>query len=75
MVIFSPRKVYKYVPELSGEGLDPYNDWVTVPNIPFWTGLHKAAPGAAKGIARDIVNLNGRGTPFVNVTFDQLLWG
>ena len=38
---YRPRRFYTYVPELSGEGLDPYRDVVTVPNIPLWTGLSK----------------------------------
>ena len=38
---YRPRGFYTYVPELSGEGLDPYRDIVTVPNIPLWTGLSK----------------------------------
>ena len=38
---YRPRRFYTYVPELSGEGLDPYRDIVTVPNIPLWTGLSK----------------------------------
>ena len=38
---YRPRRFYTYVPELSGEGLDPYKDMVTVPNIPLWTGLSK----------------------------------
>ena len=32
---YRPRRFYTYVPELSGEGLDPYKDMVTVPNIPL----------------------------------------
>ena len=40
-ITYRPRRFYTYDPELSGEGLDPYNDMVTVPNIPLWTGLSK----------------------------------
>jgi hypothetical protein len=37
-ITYRPRKIYTYAPELSGPGLDPYNDYLTVPNIPLWTG-------------------------------------
>ncbi len=36
---YRPRRFYTYEPELSGPGLDPDNDYITVPNIPLWTGL------------------------------------
>lgn len=50
---------------------------MTVPNIPLWTGLHsnRKRTGFALETARSLVTENGRGTPFVNVTFDGLLWG
>ena len=72
---YRPRKIYHYNAELSCKGCDPHNDWLVIPNIPLWTGLHGAGTPTAKGIARDIVTNNGRGTPFVNVTFHGLLWG
>ena len=69
---YRPRKVYVYEPSLSGEGLDPFNDFIVVPNIPLWTGLNKAKGSA---IGRQIVLDGGLGTPFGNVTFNGLLWG
>lgn len=71
------RKFYQYVPELSGAGLDPEKDTITVPNIPFWTGMNKlkGKTGIAASIGLSIVTSTGRGTPFVNVSFDGLLWG
>ena len=68
---YRPRKVYVFEPKLTGAGLDPFTDVVTVPNIPLWTGLNK---GKGSAIGRDIVTGNGLGTPFVTVTFDGLLW-
>ncbi len=38
---YRTRRFYMYRPELSGPGLDPYKDVITVPNIPLWTGLAK----------------------------------
>ncbi len=75
---YRARKLYTFVPEMSGPGLDPFKDTITVPNIPLWTGLHglrEKGPGMAMDIGRGIVTENGRGTPFVSVTFDGLLWG
>ncbi len=73
---YRPRKFYTYEPSLSGEGLDPKKDMIMVPNIPLWTGLNKIKDkGFGKEEARDLVVTNGRGTPFINVTFDGLLWG
>ena len=72
---YRPRKIYHYNPSLSCEGCDPKKDWLIIPNIPLWTGLHGADTPGKKGIARDIVTQNGLGTPFINVTFHGLLWG
>ena len=36
---YRPRRFYTYQPDLSGEGLDPDKDVITVPNIPLWTAL------------------------------------
>jgi len=71
---YRPRRFYTYDPELSGEGLDPYKDFVTVPNIPLWTGLSKI-PDGSKATIRPTLTDVGWGTPFVNVSFDGLLWG
>ena len=52
---------------------------MTLPNIPYWTGLNgarKLSPGEMKrGIVIDFVRQTGRGTPFINVTLSELLWG
>ena len=74
---YRPRKFYSFEPSLSGPGLDPKTDVLTVPNIPLWTGLNaiRSESGVAKNIGRDMVTGNGRGTPFIEVTFDGLLWG
>jgi len=71
---YSPRKIYTFAPELSGPGLDPFNDVITVPNIPLWTGLHQAHKKGGDAIADTLAD-SGLGTPFVDVTFDGLLWG
>ncbi len=75
-LIYRPRKVYQYEPALSGNK-DPSRTFITVPNIPFWTGLNKARSksGFAKNIAIDIIKNNGLGKPFINVSFSGLLWG
>ncbi len=74
---YRPRKIYTYEPGLSGPGLDPYTDVVTVPNIPLWTGLNalKHKSDYERDIGRELVVGTGRGKPFVDVTFDGLLWG
>ena len=52
---YRQRKLYNHVPELSAQ--DPDKTFITVPNIPYWTGMHKAMKksGFAKGIAQSIV--------------------
>ena len=74
---YRPRKVYTYDPELSGPGLDPDNDFVTVPNIPLWTGLNslRGKSDFAKDLGRPLIVGTGRGAPFISVSFSGLLWG
>ena len=36
-----PRRLYNYRSDLSGDGLDPDKDFITVPNIPLWTALSR----------------------------------
>ena len=74
---YRPRKLYHYEPSLSGPGLDPFKDYVTVPNIPLWTALNsqKRASQLARDFVRSTVSGNGLKTPFINVTFNGLLWG
>ena len=72
---YRQRKLYIPVPELSQE--DPDKTFVTVPNIPYWTGMNKVMKrsGFAKSIAQSIVEGIGLNQPFINVSFSGLLWG
>lgn len=76
-ITYRLRKLYSYEPSLSGPGLDPAKDYITVPNIPLWTGLNslKGKSGLARNIGEGLVLGNGLATPFINVTFNGLLWG
>ncbi len=77
LLTYRLRKMYVYEPELSGPNVDPDRDVFTVPNVPLWTGLNtlRGKSGFAKEAARPLITNNGRGTPFINVTFSGLLWG
>ena len=46
---------------------DPDTTLITVPNIPFWTGVHKGQKkgGYAKTLAYGVVNDNGLAEPFI----------
>ena len=77
---FRPRKVYIYNSEKSCAGCDPENDILTLPNIPYWTGLNGASkqnPGFKRSTIIDFVTNKkyGLGTPFIKVTLSQYLWG
>jgi len=74
---YRPRKVYQFVPEKSCETCkNPDETKITVPNIPFWTGVYKGSKaGAGKSFAYDLVNTNGLAQPFIEVSFSGLLWG
>ena len=76
-ITYRPRKIYTYEPSLSGAGLDPDKDMITVPNIPLWTGLNSISKktGLARDIGRAMILENGLATPFVTVSFSGLLWG
>ncbi|TRY74958.1 hypothetical protein TCAL_08665 [Tigriopus californicus] len=76
-ITYRLRKLYFYEPSLSGPGLDPAKDYLTVPNIPLWTGLNrlKDKGALARSVGEGLVLGNGLAIPFINVTFDGLLWG
>ena len=73
---YHPRKIYTFQPYLYG-GNDPDKDFLNFPNIPYWTGLHKASKktGIAQNIALGLVRNHGLGTPFINTSVSGLLWG
>lgn len=73
---YRPRKIYTFDPVASGNK-NPDTTFITVPNIPFWTGMNKARKlgGFGRNTARDIVLNNGLGVPFIDVSFSGLLWG
>ena len=72
---YRQRKLYNHVPELSAQ--DPDKTFITVPNIPYWTGMHKAMKksGIGKSIALGLIEGNGLNKPFINISFSGLLWG
>ena len=67
---YRPRKLYSFEPALSTGG-DPDTTMITVPNIPYWTGMNKARKkaGYAKSIAHDLVTGNGLGMSFFKQIF------
>lgn len=72
---YSPRRFYFLDRELSTGG-NPDTTYLTVPNIPLLTGFHKIrGMGFGKGFASNLVIDSGIGTPFINVSFTDLLWG
>ena len=74
---YRPRKVYQFVPEKSCETCkNPDETMITVPNIPFWTGVYKGSKaGAGKSFAYDLVNTNGLAQPFIEGNFKVKWYG
>jgi hypothetical protein len=72
---YKPRKFYYLDPEQSIG--DPDTTFITVPNIPLLSALSatKDLSGLGKTIKVDLILKEGRGTPFINVSFSGLLWG
>ena len=73
---YRPRKVYTLVPEKSVG--NPDDMMITVPNIPYWTGVwkgQKKGSGFAKNTAFGLIQDNGLNAPFIDVSFSGLLWG
>lgn len=72
---YRQRKIYHFVPEKSvTDNLE--NFYLTVPNIPYWTGLNKARKQkVGKSLGIGLVTGNGLATPFINVSFGGLMWG
>lgn len=72
---YRPRKFY-FLDRAASKG-DPDKTFITVPNIPFLTGMSKIRnlDGIAKTIGSNIVLGTGLATPFINVSFSGLLWG
>lgn len=72
---YRARKYY-YLDKEQSVG-DPATTFMTVPNVPFLTGLHKIRKESptVKGIGEILIRDTGLGTPFINVSFDGLLWG
>jgi len=75
---YRPRKVYTYDPEKSCEGCDPDKDILTLPNIPYWTGMNGARKLSAGFKRRTVIGFvrdTGLAKPFIKLTLSQLLWG
>ena len=56
---------------------DPDTTFLTVPNIPLLTAFDKIRNYGwiKKSIGKGLILGQGRGTPFINVSFSGLLWG
>ena len=52
---YRPRKIYTFDP-VASNGKNPDDTFITVPNIPFWTGMNKARKlsGYKRNTATDI---------------------
>ena len=72
---YRPRKVYQFVPEKSCDTCkNPSEYMITVPNIPFWTGVYKGSKaGFGKETAYRLINDNGLGQPFIEGNFKKQL--
>ena len=68
-ITYRPRKFYYLV-----EG-SPETTFITVPNIPFLTGMSSIKNSYMKDIAAKVVLSTGHGKPFINVSVSGLLWG
>jgi len=68
-ITYRPRKFYYLI---SGS---PDTTFVTVPNIPFLTGLSGVRDSLLKDLATKVVLNTGHGQPFINVSVSGLLWG
>ena len=71
-ITYKPRKFYYLV---SGS---PDTTFITVPNIPFLTGLssiRKDEDGMVKSVKAKVILTTGLGKPFINVSASGLLWG
>jgi len=69
-ITYRPRKFYYLI---SGS---PETTFITVPNIPFLTGLSKIRDNYyTKTTAAKVILDTGLGKPFINVSVSGLLWG
>jgi len=73
---YRPRKFY-YLDRAQSTGGDPDTTFLTVPNVPLLTAFSKIRDmnWITKPIAKALILKQGRGTPFINVSFSGLLWG
>merc|ERR1719348_350548 len=72
---YRPRKYYYLDREQSK--IDPDTTYITVPNIPYITGVDKIrnASFLTRNVGKTLLASTGLGTPFINITFTGLLWG
>ena len=74
LTVSCSRKFY-FLDEERSVG-DPDKTFITVPNIPFITGMNKIrSMGFGKSVGANVVLEKGAGKPFINVSFSGLLWG
>jgi len=72
---YRPRKFY-FLDRSKSVG-DPDTTFLTVPNVPLLTAFDKIRNmnWLTKPIGKNMIMAQGRGTPFINVSFSGLLWG
>jgi len=72
---YKPRKFYFI--DLEQSIGDPDTTFIIAPNIPLISALsdYKDKSGYGKNAAVELITNEGRGTPFINVSFSGLLWG
>ena len=78
---YSVYREFYYEPHLSADGLDPYQDYVIVPNIPIF-GLVKAMSKASstekqitKSLLQSYASVGIDTGPFIRVSVHELFWG
>lgn len=73
---YRPRKFY-YLDREQSTGGDPDTTFLTVPNVPLLTAFSKIRDMSwlTKPIGKNLILAQGRGTPFINISFSGLLWG
>lgn len=71
---YRARKFY-FLDEAKSVG-NPDKTYITVPNVPYLTGMRKIKnyEGLKKSVGINVLK-TGRATPFINITFSGLLWG
>ena len=74
MTLIISRKFY-FLDEAKSVG-NPETTFITVPNVPYLTGMRKIRDytGIMKSAGINVLS-QGLATPFINISFSGLLWG